>query len=113
MAAELVALLWGADRLDEFLTEIAREAAGTVADAISCGITVQSPAWPRLLAATSDEFARQMDEIQYSVDDGPCLTCLREGEIVEVTDIAADQRWPAFRRRGRQQGAGASLSIPL
>lgn len=113
VASELVSQLWGADRIDEFLTRAARQAAGVVDGAVSCGITMQAPAWSRPLAATSDEFAARMETIQYDVDDGPCLTCLREGDIVEVPDIAADRRWPAFRRRGRQERAGASLSIPL
>lgn len=113
VASELVSQLWGADRIDEFLADAARQATGVVEGAVSCGITVQASAWSRRLAATSDEFAARMDAIQYDVDDGPCLTCLREGSIIEVTDIAADRRWPAFRRRGRQQRAGASLSIPL
>lgn len=113
VAAELVSLLWGADRVDEFLGELARRTAGAVEGAVSCGITVQGSSWSRWLAAASDEFARRMDAVQYEVDDGPCLTCLRDGTVVEVPDIVADRRWPAFRRRGRQEGAGASMSIPL
>jgi GAF domain-containing protein len=54
-----------------------------------------------------------MDEVQYAVDDGPCLTCLRRGVHVSVGDIGADRRWPAFARRGAEEGAGSSLSVPL
>jgi GAF domain-containing protein len=54
-----------------------------------------------------------MDEIQYDVDDGPCLTALRHGVTVAVPDIAGDKRWPAFSRRGCAEGAGCSLSVPL
>jgi GAF domain-containing protein len=63
----------------------------------------------RMLGATSDEFARRMDEVQYAVDDGPCLRCLHDG----VPVIATDPRWPAFTQRGRSEGAGTSLSVPL
>lgn len=113
VAAELVAALLGAVRMDEFLTEVARRAVGTIDGAPSCGITVQATARSRRLAATTDEFAGRMDAAQYEVDDGPCLHCLRVGTIVEVPDIATDSRWPAFSRRGRQEGAGASMSIPM
>lgn len=54
-----------------------------------------------------------MDDAQYAVDDGPCLTCLRQGTPVLVADIRTERRWPAFVRRGTQEGAGTSLSVPL
>jgi GAF domain-containing protein len=54
-----------------------------------------------------------MDAVQYEIDDGPCLTCLRRGVPVAVPDIPSDERWPAFTRRGAQEGAGSSLSVPL
>ena len=54
-----------------------------------------------------------MDEIQYLLDDGPCLTAIRDNVVVEVPDIASDPRWPGFVERGQSQGAGASLSVPL
>jgi GAF domain-containing protein len=113
VAAELVTALLGAARIDEFLTEVAQRAVGLVNGGVSCGITVQATARSPRLAATSDEFAARMDAVQYEVDDGPCLHCLREGIIVEITDIAADTRWPAFARRSRQEGAKASMSIPM
>lgn len=63
--------------------------------------------------AGSDELAERLDAIQYEVDDGPCLTCLRTSTVIFVEDIEADPRWPAFSQRGHQEGAGTSLSVPL
>jgi GAF domain-containing protein len=104
-------MLSNAERVEDFLAELALLA---VADAaLSCGLSVPGISSSRLLAASSDEFARQMDESQYQLDDGPCLSALRDNVIIEITDIATDSRWPDFRRRGRAEGAGASLSIPL
>jgi GAF domain-containing protein len=66
-----------------------------------------------MLGATTDEFAQRLDDVQYATDDGPCLTCLREGVPVLVADIRSERRWPAFVGRGTQEGAGTSLSMPL
>ncbi len=113
VAIELQALLLSADGIESFLVEVAGRAAGAIDRVQSCGVTVHATPTSRMLGATTDEFAERMDEVQYAVDDGPCLTCLRQGVPVLVPDIRADQRWPSFARRGMQEGAGASLSVPM
>lgn len=113
VVVELQSLLLGAERVEEFLADVARRAAGTVEHAQSCGLTVQATVRSRFLGASSDEFGRRMDHVQYAVDDGPCLHCLRTATPVQVDDITNDQRWPAFGLRGQHEGAGSSLSIPL
>jgi GAF domain-containing protein len=113
IAFELQKLLIGADGVESFLADAARYAAGAVPHAQSVGITVSATRFLRMLGATSDDLAKALDAVQYDIDDGPCLTCLRTAEVVVVDDIAADPRWPAFARRGRQAGAGSSLSVPL
>ena len=113
IALELQKLLIGADGVESFLADAARYAAGAVPHARSVGITVGATRFLRMLGATSDDLAKALDAVQYDIDDGPCLTCLRTAEVVVVDDIAADPRWPAFARRGRQAGAGSSLSVPL
>jgi GAF domain-containing protein len=113
IALELQKLLIGADGVESFLADASRYAAGAVAHAQSVGITVGATGCLRMLGATSDELAEALDAIQYDIDDGPCLTCLRTAQVVVVDDIAADPRWPAFARRGRQAGAGSSMSVPI
>lgn len=110
---DLQQILLGASGIEEFLGEVALRAARTVTGVHACGVSVQATPRSRMLGATSDDFARRMDEIQYDVDDGPCLTSMREGTTVLVADVAADRRWPAFSKRGRVEGAGSSLSVPL
>jgi GAF domain-containing protein len=113
VVAHLLSLLLGAQGVEEFLGEVARHAAGAIERAQSCGVTVQATPRSRVLGATSDEFARRMDDAQYAVDDGPCLQCLRDGIPVLVSDIRTDRRWPAFTQCGIREGAGTSLSVPL
>lgn len=113
VAPDLLAVLFGSERVESFLSEVARSAAGMVDGALTCGVTVQATPRSRMLGATSDPFAERMDAVQYEIDDGPCLTALRTGSVVAVDDIAGDNRWPAFSRRGRREGAAASLSVPM
>src|SRR4051812_3671749 len=90
VALELQSLLLGANGIESFLADVARAAAGAVDSAHSCGVTVQATSTSPVMGATTDDFAQRMDDIQYAVNDGPCLTCLREGDPVLVADIRTD-----------------------
>jgi hypothetical protein len=68
--AELQALLLGTESIDGFLHEMAMLAAGTLGDSLSCGITLQPNGRP-LTAASSDQSASQVDELQYGLHQGP------------------------------------------
>lgn len=50
---------------------------------------------PRSLA-TSSEVAMNVDQRQYALGDGPCLTAATDAGMVHVSDVAADGRWPRF-----------------
>lgn len=64
--AELQALLLGTESIDGFLHEMAMLPAGTLGDSLSCGITLQPNGRP-LTAASSDQSASQVDELQYGL----------------------------------------------
>ncbi|PFG33176.1 GAF and ANTAR domain-containing protein [Sanguibacter antarcticus] len=46
--------------------------------------------------ALTDDLARRGDERQYELDEGPCLTAVRDAEIVWAPDLANDARWPRW-----------------
>lgn len=83
---ELQAVLLGSESIDGSLRELA---ARTLGQGLSCGITLH-PNGPPLTVASSDANAAQVDELQYSLDNGPCLTTLRTGEEI-VDDLSADR----------------------
>ncbi len=98
---------------DTTLSELARWAAGEVEDAISCGITVSASSENPRVGASSDELARRMDAIQYVLEDGPCLSCMRQREEVRIPDLRRERRWLEFAVRGQREGVGSSLSVPM
>ncbi len=110
--AELQALLLGTESIDGFLRELAVLAARTLGESLSCGITIQPNGRP-LTVASSDQFASQLDELQYGLDQGPCLSSLRTGQIVRIDDLAADDRWRRYAVRALAHGVRSSLSFPL
>jgi GAF domain-containing protein len=115
MAASIVemqALLLGTETIQEFLTELAGLAILTVGEGLSCGITLQPNGHP-LTVASTDALATQVDEVQYGLDQGPCLHALRTGVLVSIQDLADDQRWAAYAATALQHGIRSSLSLPL
>ncbi len=63
--------------------------------------------------ASTDQLARDLDELQYAADQGPCLHAATTGELTEVSDNRTETRWRQYTRRAVERGALSSLSVPL
>ena len=62
---------------------------------------------------STGELATNLDERQYERGHGPCLHAARTGEVTEIRDTRADDRWPDYTPRAVEHGNLSSLSIPL
>ena len=65
--------------------------AGSGDDAL-CGITLLRDRKAATIGWSSDS-AREVDEIQYSLSQGPCLTAAKEEREVYVPDLFDEDRW--------------------
>ncbi len=63
--------------------------------------------------AFSDDIALKADQLQYELDEGPCLEVLRTDQMSLVPDLTADCRWPRWTPSAAGLGIGASLSMHL
>ncbi|MBL7258715.1 GAF and ANTAR domain-containing protein [Paractinoplanes lichenicola] len=55
---------------------------------------------PRTLAVTG-EVAQKVDQIQYDLGEGPCLTAAADDQPVHSPDLDEEERWPRFREATR------------
>ena len=55
----------------------------------------------------------ELDQLQTDLNEGPCLSALREHHTVRVDDMSAETRWPAFVREAIQRGVLSMLSFQL
>jgi hypothetical protein len=94
-----------------FLQQLAALCAALV-PRTSCGVTVRRDQ-QAATAASSDEFAMLLGEIQYGRGHGPGLQALRTGERVKVPDLATDDRWGEYRLHALAAGVRSSVSLPL
>jgi GAF domain-containing protein len=109
---ELHEALLSTEGVEEFLHETAVLAAGLVRGGLSCGMTMQPNGRP-LTVACSDPVAARVDEVQYELDDGPCLHAMRDGHLVRIEDTAEKARWPEFEARAASHGIRSCLALPL
>lgn len=110
--AELQKALLSTDTVEEFLRELAAQAARLVTGGLSCGMTLGGNG-RAFTVACSDEVAAGVDEIQYGLDEGPCLTAMRSGVLVCIADTEAESRWPRFAERAAALGIRSALALPL
>lgn len=101
--------------IEEFLNGLASHAARILSsddDPVLCGITLLRDRKAATVASSSDH-ARQMDEIQYSFGDGPCMTAARDHVTIEIPDLEAEPRWPDYAVAVRQHGIRSVLAVPF
>lgn len=64
---------------------------------------------------SSGPLGRQLDELQFTFGEGPCLEAVALGEPVLVPRLGGqwDERWPAYTEAALRYGVGAVFAIPV
>ena len=77
-------------------------------------MTVRATVRTQQLVAATDAWAGSLEELQYTVGEGPGVTAFTTGEPVLVSDLTVDGRhWPGFRDEAVEVGASAAFAFPL
>jgi hypothetical protein len=98
--------------LDVLLTRVAEFAVRAIPGADGAGIAMFDNDRP-LLVVASAEFVREVDEIQYGLDEGPCVLAAAERRTVRSGSLGGDERFPRFGPRSGRLGVHSALSMPL
>jgi GAF domain len=79
------------------------------------GLIVMSDSGPGAILAATDGAARVMEELQFTLGEGPCVDASRERRTVLQPNLAltAPQRWPAFAAGALEAGIRAIFAFPL
>ena len=68
------------------------------------------------LVHATDDVVAQLDDLQFTLGEGPCLDAFRLREPVLVPDLGSAEafaRWPGFAHEATQAGAFAAFAFPL
>lgn len=98
--------------LDETLTHVATFAVQAVPGADGAGLTLLERGSPNTIVATA-AFVSDVDDVQYGLGQGPCITAAAQAETVIARSLGADQRWPQFGSKVARMGVHSALSLPL
>jgi transcriptional regulator with GAF, ATPase, and Fis domain len=109
---QLQNVLLGTESIEKFVQELAVQAARLIADSLSCGITL-SRAGQASTVACSDDLGSEVNQLQYTLSEGPCLAALDAGTAMQVDDTAAEHRWPSFCGQAAARGVRSVLALPL
>lgn len=98
--------------LAEMLRRVAEFAVRAIPGADGAGLTIMDNGTPGTVVVT-DPFVERVDEIQYSLGEGPCLSAAAERRAVRSGSLGDDRSWPRFGQRVARMGVHSALSMPL
>jgi GAF domain-containing protein len=109
---QLSSLLESEEALGRTLQTVVELSTSTLEGCDAAGVTLGADGKERT-AAASDDYALEIDDIQYDTNEGPCLDAMKQGERFIIEAISDESRWPEFCRRAAGHGFKSSLSLPL
>ena len=92
---------------------IAERAVDLIPDADMISVTIRARRGRFVTLAATDELARQLDELQYTLGEGPCLEAATAAEWLVSGDVGSDGRWPSWGPRAAEHGMRSLLSVQL
>jgi transcriptional regulator with GAF, ATPase, and Fis domain len=63
--------------------------------------------------ASTDGMVDELDQLQYDLDEGPCLDAMRHHTSVVVDDMRTETRWPRFARPAAEAGCISQMGIEI
>lgn len=109
---DLAGLLTGDHSLERTLLRVAELAVRAIPGAQGAGLTLLERDRAQTVVAT-DPFVQQVDDVQYGLGEGPCLSAVADGRTFTSGNLGGDPLWPRFGPRVGRLGVHSALSIPL
>ncbi len=110
--AGLSRLASGQMDLREALTRVAEFAVAAIPGADGAGLTLLEAGHADTIVASAP-FVADVDAIQYSIEEGPCISAAAQGHTVVSGELDTDGQWPEFGPRIGHLGVHSALSLPL
>jgi GAF domain-containing protein len=98
--------------LEELLTRVATFAVKAIPGADGAGLTLLEAGRANTIVATAT-FVSEIDDIQYGLGQGPCITAAREVQTVMSGSLGSDPRWRRFGGAVARLGVHSVVSFPL
>ena len=110
---EAAKLIHAPRSLDDTLEAIVQATLRTVPGFDHAGITITHRNGKLETRTVTHPLVRELDDLQYSLREGPCYESIRSEPVVLVEHARHDQRWPRYMPRAVQKGLRAQLGLRL
>jgi hypothetical protein len=89
-----------------------------VLDITGAGISVVTGAGNRGVVCATDDVSAQIEDLQFTLGEGPCIDAVQAGAPVLIRDLddpgnVMVERWPAFMEGAAAAGVRAVFAFPL
>ncbi|HET7310362.1 MAG TPA: GAF and ANTAR domain-containing protein [Mycobacteriales bacterium] len=109
---ELAQLLVAEEGVESTLQRIVDLAKRVIPGCDAAGVTLYLDG-KYLTAAYTDQRTLEVDEGQYTRDEGPCLQAMRDRAVLRIDVDEASERWPHFLEDAHRSGVRSFLAGPL
>lgn len=100
------------DALERTLVRIAEYTVRAVPGAQGAGLTLLEHRASQTVVATAG-FVHAVDDVQYRLDEGPCVSAVGDGEVHTSGNLGGARQWPRFGPAAGRMGVHSALSLPL
>jgi GAF domain-containing protein len=85
----------------------------TIHGTVGAGVTLIRDGKKWTAAYSDGEVVKQADDLQYELDEGPCLSAYRDQRPYRIDSMRAETRWPRWTPAAAALGLGSYISTPL
>ncbi len=82
----------------------------------SAGLTLAADGVPAEPVFATDVRGRELEDLQFTLGEGPAVEALREGMLVvvgDMTDTGTARRWPIFAPEAINRGVKSIIAVPI
>jgi GAF domain-containing protein len=94
----------------QLLTSLARD---TLVGSIGSGVTLLRADGHPTTSASTGPLVDTLDQLQYGLEQGPCLVAWADSTVVKSNDLATEERWPIWSPQAVNLGVRSVLSAPM
>jgi GAF domain-containing protein len=110
--AALSRLASGRWDLEGLLAEVATFAVKAIPGAEGAGLTLLEADRADTIVKSAP-FVTEIDDLQYGLGEGPCISAAETGRTMRSGSLGDDVRWPRFGPKADRAGVHSVLSLPL
>jgi GAF domain-containing protein len=111
--AGLARRLYIASSTEQVITRVLEACVELIDGCAHAGVSLVKARGKVETPVTTSPLARALDELQFELDEGPCLQAIRDDRSFSVPDLATDPRWSRYGPCAAELGARSMLVCRL